>query len=122
MYVRYHHPINSTELVTRLRTEKGVLIVPGDHFGMDGHLRIGFGEEPQYLRAALERAAQGIADCGLRRADSLRNAELRNADSLSIAAGLPNARSADNPQSPINPQSAIPESAINPQSATRNPQ
>ena len=127
VYVRYHHPINSTELVTRLRTEKGVLIVPGDHFGMDGHLRIGFGEEPQYLRAALERAAQGIADCGLRSADSLRNAELRNADSLrnaelrnadllSIAAGLPNARSADNQQS------AIPESAINPHSATRNPQ
>ena len=43
VYVRYDHPVNSTELVTRLRQEKSVLIVPGDHFGMDGYLRLGFG-------------------------------------------------------------------------------
>jgi len=61
VYVRYHHPINSTELVTRLRKEKGVLVVPGDHFGMDGYLRIGFGEDPQYLRTGLERARELIA-------------------------------------------------------------
>ncbi|HZR26647.1 MAG TPA: aminotransferase class I/II-fold pyridoxal phosphate-dependent enzyme [Vicinamibacterales bacterium] len=65
VYVRYHTPINSTELVTRLRVEKSLLIVPGDHFGMDHHLRIGFGEEKQYLRRALER----IEDLGLRIAD-----------------------------------------------------
>jgi aspartate/methionine/tyrosine aminotransferase len=72
VYVRYHHAINSTELVTRLRVEKSVLIVPGDHFGMDGYLRLGFGEEEQYLREGLAR----IADFGLRNADS-------NADSNS---------------------------------------
>ncbi|PYR21558.1 MAG: aminotransferase [Acidobacteria bacterium] len=66
VYARYHHPINSTELVTRLRQEKSVLIVPGDHFGMDGHLRIGFGDEPTYLRAGLSRVAELIADLGLR--------------------------------------------------------
>jgi len=55
VYVRYHHPINSTELVTRLREEKSVLIVPGDHFGMDGYLRIGFGDEVDYLRQGLDR-------------------------------------------------------------------
>jgi aspartate/methionine/tyrosine aminotransferase len=55
VYVRYRHAINSTELVTRLRQEKSVLIVPGDHFGMDGYLRIGFGDEPAYLREALDR-------------------------------------------------------------------
>jgi aspartate/methionine/tyrosine aminotransferase len=55
VYVRYHHAVNSTELVTRLRTEKGVLVMPGDHFGMDGYLRLGFGDDPAYLRAALER-------------------------------------------------------------------
>ncbi len=55
VYVRYDHPINSTELVTRLRTEKSVLIVPGDHFGMDGYLRLGFGEPPEYNRAGLDR-------------------------------------------------------------------
>jgi aspartate/methionine/tyrosine aminotransferase len=55
VYVRYNYAINSTELATRLRTEKSVLIVPGDHFGMDGYLRLGFGERPEYLRDGLER-------------------------------------------------------------------
>ena len=55
VYVRYDHKINSTELVNRLRVEKSVLIVPGDHFGMDGYLRLGFGEPPEYNRAGLDR-------------------------------------------------------------------
>jgi hypothetical protein len=55
VYVHYHHDMNSTELVTRLRVEKSVLIVPGDHFHMDGYLRIGFGSETTYLRDGLER-------------------------------------------------------------------
>ena len=55
VYVRYNYNINSTELVTRLRNEKSVLIVPGDHFAMDGYLRLGFGERPEYLRQGLER-------------------------------------------------------------------
>jgi hypothetical protein len=55
VYARYHHPINSTELVTRLREDKSVLIVPGDHFGMDGYLRIGFGDEVEYLKQGLGR-------------------------------------------------------------------
>jgi len=57
VYVRYHDAINSTELVDRLRIEKSVLIVPGDHFGMDGYLRIGFGSETRYLRDGLDRLA-----------------------------------------------------------------
>jgi len=55
VYVRYHHAMNSTELVTALRLEKSVLIVPGDHFGMDGYLRIGFGDQTDYLRHGLDR-------------------------------------------------------------------
>jgi aspartate/methionine/tyrosine aminotransferase len=55
VYVRYDHPINSTQLVTRLREEKSVLVVPGDHFGMDGYLRLGFGEPPEYNRGGLDR-------------------------------------------------------------------
>lgn len=61
VYVRYDHPINSTELVTRLRVEKGVLTVPGDHFGMDGYLRLGFGEPPEYNRAGLDRLKDLLA-------------------------------------------------------------
>jgi aspartate/methionine/tyrosine aminotransferase len=58
VYVRYDHNINSTELVNRLRVEKSVLVVPGDHFGMDGYLRLGFGEPPEYNRAGLDRLRQ----------------------------------------------------------------
>jgi hypothetical protein len=54
-YLRYAWPVNSTELVTRLREEQSVLVVPGDHFGMDGYLRVGFGNEPEDLRAGLRR-------------------------------------------------------------------
>ena len=55
VYVRYHHDMNSTDLVTRLRLEKSVLVVPGDHFDMDGYLRIGFGDQTDYLRQGLDR-------------------------------------------------------------------
>jgi hypothetical protein len=57
VYVRYQHAMNSTHLVGRLRIEKSVLVVPGDHFGMDGYLRIGFGSETRYLRDGLGRLA-----------------------------------------------------------------
>jgi aspartate/methionine/tyrosine aminotransferase len=54
-FARYNLKINSTELVTRLIHEKSVLIVPGDHFEMDYHLRFGFGSEPDYLEKGLTR-------------------------------------------------------------------
>lgn len=54
-FVRYHLEINSTEFEERLRHEKSVLIVPGDHFGMDHFVRISFGLPHDYLNAALDR-------------------------------------------------------------------
>jgi aspartate/methionine/tyrosine aminotransferase len=53
-YVRYDLPVNSTELMRRLLEQHSVLVVPGDHFGMDRFLRIGYGPEPSYLRAGLD--------------------------------------------------------------------
>ena len=64
VYVRYDHKINSTELVNRLRVEKSVLTVPGDHFGMDGYLRLGFGEPPEYNRAGLDRLKDLLSSLG----------------------------------------------------------
>ena len=55
VYARYLQPFNSTQLTTRLREEKGVLMVPGDHFGMDGYLRIGFGGPARDLFEGLSR-------------------------------------------------------------------
>jgi aspartate/methionine/tyrosine aminotransferase len=66
VYVRYAHAINSTTLVTRLREEKSVLTVPGDHFGMDGYLRLGFGEPPDYNRAGFERLRDLLATVPVR--------------------------------------------------------
>jgi aspartate/methionine/tyrosine aminotransferase len=57
-FVRYPHTIPSTELTARLRDEAGVLIVPGDHFDMDGYVRIGFGSEPTYLARGLAVAGE----------------------------------------------------------------
>jgi aspartate/methionine/tyrosine aminotransferase len=51
--VRHTHPLGSSELAERLRKERSVLVVPGDHFDMGGHLRIGFGSDPRYLESAL---------------------------------------------------------------------
>jgi aspartate/methionine/tyrosine aminotransferase len=54
-YVRYNLEANSTQLMRQLLEEKSVLIVPGDHFGMDHYLRIGYGPPPEYLKEALDR-------------------------------------------------------------------
>jgi aspartate/methionine/tyrosine aminotransferase len=54
-FARYNLKANSTALVERLIKEKSVLLVPGDHFEMDGFLRFGYGPEREYLLAALRR-------------------------------------------------------------------
>jgi aspartate/methionine/tyrosine aminotransferase len=54
-WVRYDLPVNSSRLAERLRAEQSVLVVPGDHFGLDHFLRIGYGLLSQDLTAALER-------------------------------------------------------------------
>jgi aspartate/methionine/tyrosine aminotransferase len=54
--------LNSTELAERLRREKSVLIVPGDHFGMDHFLRMSFGLPQEYLLSALGRVHDLIVD------------------------------------------------------------
>ena len=59
-FVRYGLDINSTELVNRIREEKNVLIVPGDHFGLDHYLRISFGLPHAYLNAGLDRIHEVI--------------------------------------------------------------
>lgn len=54
-FLRYALRINSSELAWRLLKEKSTLIVPGDHFGMDGFIRIGIGDARAYLTHGLER-------------------------------------------------------------------
>lgn len=56
--IRYSAAIDSTALVERIRDEQSVLVVPGDHFGLDGYLRIGFGCDPEILLGGLERVGE----------------------------------------------------------------
>jgi len=56
-FVQYRAAVNSSVLAERLRREHDVLIVPGDHFQMDGYLRIGFGMDRRILEEGLARTA-----------------------------------------------------------------
>jgi len=53
LFVHYGDTPNSTELAERMRIDHSVLVVPGDHFGMDGFLRIGIGADPETLRGGV---------------------------------------------------------------------
>jgi len=61
-FVRYNLDIGSTEFADRLRREKSVLVVPGDHFGMDRCLRISYGLPHDYLESALGRIGELISE------------------------------------------------------------
>jgi aspartate/methionine/tyrosine aminotransferase len=65
-FVRYDLEINSTRLMERLLEEKSVLIVPGDHFGLDRFIRISFGLPHDYLAPALDRIHELVAELSSR--------------------------------------------------------
>jgi len=54
--------ISSEELCKRLMREKDVLLVPGTCFGMDGFLRIGFGNNTEVLKEGLFRFKEFLND------------------------------------------------------------
>lgn len=64
VFARYRHGLPSAELAERIRTEAGVLVLPGHFFEMEGHLRIGFGSDPEYLTAALNRISEVLRSLG----------------------------------------------------------
>jgi aspartate/methionine/tyrosine aminotransferase len=61
-YMRYRPGVNSSQLAEKLRVEKDVLVVPGDHFGMDQYLRIGFGNPQAELLEALALVAEAFRE------------------------------------------------------------
>jgi aspartate/methionine/tyrosine aminotransferase len=52
-FVRYRSAMPALELVERIRAELGILLVPGEHFAMPGHLRLGYGNPAAELGEAL---------------------------------------------------------------------
>ncbi len=59
--VRYNADVSSTELSMHLIHEHSVEVVPGDHFGLDGYLRISYGVPEDYLLEGLDRVSQVFA-------------------------------------------------------------
>ncbi len=57
-FFRAELPSASSAFVDRLIREKNAMIVPGDHFLMDGYLRIGFGMTSAQLEVGLARVAE----------------------------------------------------------------
>ena len=54
-FVRINLAMNSTDMVHAIRREHKVLFLPGDVYGMDGHIRIGIGAPRQQLTDGLDR-------------------------------------------------------------------
>ncbi len=61
-FLQYQLDINSTDLANKLIQEKSVLIVPGDHFGMDKFIRVSFGCPQDYLKEGLTRIQQLVTE------------------------------------------------------------
>ncbi len=59
-YMEYDLDVGSTELADRIRRERSVLVVPGDMFGLDKGIRIGFGYEPEKTIKGLERLGESL--------------------------------------------------------------
>ena len=60
--VRYPGARLSAELAETLRATHGVLVVPGVHFGLEHHLRIGIGGNAGLLREGLARLGRVLAN------------------------------------------------------------
>jgi aspartate/methionine/tyrosine aminotransferase len=61
-YMRYRSEVNSSVFAEKLRAEKDLLVVPGDHFGMDRYLRVGFGNPRAELLDGLGRIAEAFRE------------------------------------------------------------
>ena len=87
LYLRYDLEVPSAELADRLRTDQSVLVVPGEHFGMENWVRIGFGSETGQVEEGLKRIPTGGAvTYGM---DSVANAAQQGAvEALVIVASM----------------------------------
>ncbi len=61
-FLKYDLPIGSTEWMERLRDERSVLIVPGDHFGLEQHIRLSFAVPEPELVEGLQRIHESVVE------------------------------------------------------------
>jgi len=60
-FVKYHLPMSSVELCKTLQDETGVMILPGETLELDGYLRIGYANNFEQLKKALNIFSQWLA-------------------------------------------------------------
>ena len=60
-FIKYDLGINSTDLVLKLIREQSVMVVPGDHFGLDGFLRVSYGLPEDYLFGGLNAISEVLS-------------------------------------------------------------
>jgi aspartate/methionine/tyrosine aminotransferase len=60
--VRYAHSLSALELVDRVRRQHDILLVPGEHFLLPQHLRLGYGNERTELEEALELLSPAVRE------------------------------------------------------------
>lgn len=61
-FMRYQADVKSSELVHHMIRSYETYVVPGDHFGLDRHLRISFGLPLDYLEEGLARVLAALKD------------------------------------------------------------
>ena len=61
-YIRCTGEVDTSALVEELRSNHDVLIVPGEHFGMKGYVRVGFGNSIEKLRNGLDALGAGFRE------------------------------------------------------------
>lgn len=59
-FVGYNIPLKSTDLCQKLQEETGVMILPGECMELDGYLRIGYGNNFEQLKTALNIFSEWI--------------------------------------------------------------
>ena len=59
-FVGYHADISSVDLCKKLQDETGVMILPGEALECDGYLRIGYGNNFEQLKKALQIFSQWL--------------------------------------------------------------
>ncbi len=61
-FLKYDLDIGSTEWMEQLRDQRGVLLVPGDHFGLDKHIRLSFAVPEPELVDGLARIHESVVE------------------------------------------------------------
>ncbi|MEA2025299.1 MAG: aminotransferase, partial [Chloroflexota bacterium] len=61
-FLKYDLPIGSVDWMEHLRDDRGVLIVPGDHFGLENHIRLSFAVPEPELIEGLARIHESVQE------------------------------------------------------------